>query len=204
MLVPIPSTTALIATTLLLTAAKTDARGGLRVGDVAPAFALKALASAPRKTFSLADYVGPKAIDAKKVVLIAFDGVPCSTRPVTDFFSALVHEYRNQGLLVLDIDPFVQDDGARRAEVAARVAGFDFPVLHDRFGSVAGLYGYVPKTSVVYLIDANQKIAKAWDGYEPKAYPEMLKAIRGLLGIADSEPIPAALQAFMKLGCDLE
>ncbi len=184
----------------LLLASATAHADKLEVGDTAPAFTLKPLngEAAKVKIVSLEDYVGPDRSEKKKAVLVAFTSSACEPcKRDLSFFKTLNDEYKSKDFFVLVVDTDKDDEGSAKVTATATSAGADFPLLGDRFGVVSSRYKVV-KAPVAYLIDENQKVAKAAVSYDDTAYPDLLNAIKQVLGVAEAEPVPATLQPFMK------
>ena len=178
-------------------AAAAENKVDLKVGDTAPGLTLKPLngEATKLKIVSLEDYVGPEQVEAKKALLVAYNGAP--TGPSKDsmaFFKALYNEYKSKGLFVIVVDA-PHDDPENKSAAAA--AAFDFPVLLDRFGVVRERYDVGSKTSAVFLIDENQKLAKVDPAFSDANFADLHRAIKQLLGIDESEAVPAPLQPFM-------
>jgi peroxiredoxin len=184
----------------LLLASATAHADKLEVGDTAPAFTLKPLngEAAKVKIVSLEDYVGPERSEKKKAVLVAFTSSACEPcKRDLSFFKTLNDEYKSKDFFVLVVDTDKDDEGSAKVTATATTAGANFPLLGDRFGVVSSRYK-VAKAPVAYLIDENQKVAKAAVSYDDTAYPDLLNAIKQVLGVAEAEPVPATLQPFMK------
>jgi phosphonate transport system substrate-binding protein len=139
----------------------------LKVGEPAPPFSMRDL---EKKTFSLADHVGPDAREPKKAVLMAFFATWCEPcKKEIPIVKEVYKAWAPKGVQVVYVG---LSQGAKDLEPFAKQVSFEWPVLPDAFGLLGRRYG-ASQLPHVFIIDAEGRVAFQHRGIAPDLKAEL-------------------------------
>lgn len=164
----------------------------LKVGEPAPPFSMRDL---DKKTFALADHVGPDAREPKKAVLMAFFATWCEPcKKEIPIVKEVYRAWRPKGVQVVYVG---LSQGAKDLEPFAKQVSFEWPVLPDAFGLLGRRYG-ASQLPHLFIIDAEGRVAFQHRGIAPDLKNELDSQLARITGEQSSPLAVSARDAVVR------